>query len=249
MLGITPAQRAPLPDYSSAPGEPLQRLWSPYSDNGGSTVAVAGEDFVVVASDTRLTDGGYGILSRNIPKMFTLTDESVLAACGCWGDVLTLTKLVNARIKMYKYNHNRTMKTPAAAQMLANMLYAKRFFPYSVRNILAGLDDEGKGVVYGYDPVGCMEKLGHAAGGSGVAIMAPLLDNQVEKMNMVNPETGKLNGHLSAKVKPTLEEAFTLVHDCFVAAAERQIHVADAIQFRIITKEGIEEKTIPLRFD
>ena len=60
----------------------------------------------------------------------------------------------------------------------------------------------GKGVVYGYDPVGCMEKLGHAAGGSGVAIMAPLLDNQVEKLNMVEPETGLK----MAKRKPTLEE-------------------------------------------
>jgi 20S proteasome subunit beta 6 len=143
MLGITPAQRQPLPDYSVRPAEPLERRWSPYSDNGGSTVAVAGEDFVVVASDTRLTNGGFGILSRNVDKLFQLTDESVLAACGCWGDVLTLTKLVNARIKMYKYNHNRTMTTPATAQMLANMLYSKRFFPYSVRNILAGLDDNG----------------------------------------------------------------------------------------------------------
>ena len=47
-----------------------------------------------------------------------------------------------------------------------------------------------------------MEKLGHAAGGSGVAIMAPLLDNQVEKLNMVNPKTGlKME-----KKRPTLEE-------------------------------------------
>ena len=43
--------------------------------------------------------------------------------------------------------------------------------------------------------------------------------------------------------------AFALVHDCFVAAAERQIHVADAINFRIITKAGIEEKEMPLRRD
>jgi len=245
MLGITPAPRQPLPDYSMNPGEPMERRWSPYSDNGGSTVAVAGEDFVVVASDTRLTNGGFGILSRNVSKMFQLTDESVLAACGCWADVLTLTKLINARIQMYKYSHNRSIKTPSISQMLANMLYAKRFFPYSVRNILAGLDENGKGVVYGYDPVGCMEKLGHAAGGAGVAIMAPLLDNQVGKLNMVEPETG----NKVVKRLPTLDEAFNLVHDCFVAAAERQIHVADAINFKIITKTGIEEKAMPLRRD
>ena len=51
-----------------------------------------------------------------------------------------------------------------------------------------------------------MEKLGHAAGGSGVAIMAPLLDNQVEKLNMVEPKTGvKME-----KRKPSLEEGKNL---------------------------------------
>ena len=85
------------------------------------------------------------------------------------------------------------MKTPSTAQMLANTLYSKRFFPYYVRNILAGLDDDGKGIIYGYDPVGCMEKLGHAADGAGVAIMQPLLDNQVEKLNMIEPGTTDLS--------------------------------------------------------
>ena len=36
--------------------------------------------------------------------------------------------------------------------------------------------------------------------------------------------------------------AFNWVHDCFVAAAEWHIQVADAINFKIISKNGIEEK-------
>ena len=42
MLGITAAQREPLPDYSAGSG-PVQRRFSPYNDNGGSTVAIAGK--------------------------------------------------------------------------------------------------------------------------------------------------------------------------------------------------------------
>ena len=71
------------------------------------------------------------------------------------------------------------MSTPAAAQMLSTMLYYKRFFPYYVSNILAGLDENGKGAIYSYDPVGHMEKGKFFAGGSSSALLQPLLDNQV----------------------------------------------------------------------
>merc|ERR1712008_445681 len=148
--------------------------FSPYNDNGGSTVAIAGENYAIVASDTRLTDGGYGILSRNLPKLYNLTDHVVLGATGCHADVLTLTRLIGARIKMFKYTHNQTIRTRETSQMLANMLYAKRFFPYSVTNILAGLDEEGKGRIYGYDPVGCVEELNQCSGGAGVTLMQSL---------------------------------------------------------------------------
>ena len=95
-----------------------------------------GDDFAIVASDTRLTDGGYGILSRTQPKLFNLTGNICLGATGCWADVLTLTRLMGVRIKMFKYTHNNTIQTKECAQMLSTMLYAKRFFPYSVTNIL-----------------------------------------------------------------------------------------------------------------
>ena len=133
-LGITAAPKPALPDYAGA--GPLEHRFSPYNDNGGSTVAIAGENFAIVASDTRLTDGGYGILSRSQPKLFNLTDNICLGATGCWADVLTLTRLIGTRIKMFKYTHNQTIRTKECSQMLANMLYAKRFFPYSVTNIL-----------------------------------------------------------------------------------------------------------------
>lgn len=82
-------------------------------------------------------------------------------------------------LQMYLHEHTKVMSTPAIAQMLSCLLYYKRFFPYYVSNILAGLDNEGKGVVYSYDPIGNFHPCGFKASGSAGSLLQPVLDNQV----------------------------------------------------------------------
>ena len=43
----------------------------------------------------------------------------------------------------YYHVHNKEMDTPSLAAMLSTILYYRRFFPYYVYNIIAGLDSEG----------------------------------------------------------------------------------------------------------
>lgn len=81
--------------------------------------------------------------------------------------------------QMYLHEHQKVMSTPAISQMLSTMLYYKRLFPYYILNILAGFDNDGKGVVYSYDPIGNLEKSKFKAGGSSGALLQPVLDNQV----------------------------------------------------------------------
>jgi len=235
-LGIEKIPSEGMSDYQNGMTE---RRFSPYSDNGGSVVAIAGEDFVVIASDTRLSGHGYAILSRDQPKLFKLSDKTVLGSTGCQCDILTFCKVAEMRLKTYRHTHNKAMSTPAAAQMMATMLYHKRFFPYYISNILGGLDENGKGCVYSYDPVGHSEKATYRAGGSAVSLLQPLLDNQVGLMNMENID----------KKPISMENAINIIHDVFISAAEREIHTGDGIHLNIITKDGIQEQRLPLRRD
>ena len=50
---------------SSGSGSGSGRGFDPYALDGGLVAAVAGRDYALLASDTRLTDGGYGIRSRS----------------------------------------------------------------------------------------------------------------------------------------------------------------------------------------
>lgn len=48
-----------------------QRQFNPYSENGGTILAIAGADFSVIAGDTRQSEG-YSIQTRYAPKVFRL---------------------------------------------------------------------------------------------------------------------------------------------------------------------------------
>merc|ERR1711970_1412265 len=104
----------------------------------------------VIASDTRLSGHGYAILSREQPKLFRLSESTVLGSTGCWCDILTFCKVAEMRMKSYRHTHNKAMSTPAVAQMTSTMLSHKRFSPYYISNILGGLDREGRGCLYSY---------------------------------------------------------------------------------------------------
>ena len=220
-------------------GKQVQRF-SPYTDNGGSVIAIAGKGFAVVASETRLSSGRH-IFTRNQSKLFTLTPQTVLASTGCWCDVLTMTKVLEARVRHYQMDHNRIISCPAVSQMISNMLYGRRFFPYYVSNVLAGLDEEGNGVVYSYDPVGHKGTHVYTASGSSGALMQPLLDSQVGLKNNEIPTDDMKN--------LTAENAIKLIVTSFIAAAERDTFCGDSIAIKIITKDGIEERSVPLRKD
>ncbi|EXJ79025.1 20S proteasome subunit beta 6 [Capronia epimyces CBS 606.96] len=250
------------PGYSfsnaSAPSEssgPRQHAFNPYTDNGGSTLGVTGADFAILAGDTRSTSG-YNINTRYAPKLFRIGDDGdsssriVLSVVGFAADGNALKERLDAIVKMYKYQHGKPMSVKACAQRLSTILYQKRFFPYYVHAILGGLDDDGKGALYSYDPVGSYEREQCRAAGAAASLIMPFLDNQVNYKNQYIPASG--TGHeLQPRAIESLpkEDVIGLVKDAFTSATERHIEVGDGLQMLIITKDGIEEIYTPLKRD
>jgi 20S proteasome subunit beta 6 len=65
-------------------------------NNGGTVVAIAGSDFVVVGGDSRLSEG-YSLVTRSETKLVQLTDKTILATSGMFADFCELTKVVLLR--------------------------------------------------------------------------------------------------------------------------------------------------------
>ena len=169
---------------------------------------------------------------------------------GFAADGEALKERLDAVAKMYRYQHGKQISVKACAQRLATILYGKRFFPYYTNAILGGLDENGKGALYSYDPVGSYEREQCRAGGAASSLITPFLDNQVNFKNQYIPGSGEGHALEARKAEPlSRHEVEQLVRDAFTSAVERHIEVGDGLQMMVITKTGIEEIYEPLKKD
>lgn len=194
-----------------------------------------------------------------MPKLFKIGSTSsdddsdahiVLSVVGFAADGNALRERLDTAMKMYFHQHGKQMSLEACAQRLSHLLYQKRFFPFYVTCILGGLDKEGKGALYSYDPVGSYERESCRAAGAASSLIMPFLDNQVKRQNLYVPGSGQGHELQTQEAKPLpRKDVEELVSDVFSGAVERHIEVGDGLQLMVITKDGIEEKYRPLKKD
>eukprot|EP01062_Namystynia_karyoxenos_P066523 TRINITY_DN60453_c0_g1_i1.p2 TRINITY_DN60453_c0_g1~~TRINITY_DN60453_c0_g1_i1.p2 ORF type:complete len:290 (+),score=125.32 TRINITY_DN60453_c0_g1_i1:88-870(+) len=219
--------------------------WSPYQDNGGTCLALSGKGFVVMCADTRMSNF-YDITSRTTRKISQLCDTVMIASGGMMADRAALHKNIRHRLQLYEYRNNKKPDVNAVQQVLSTMLYHRRFFPIYAYNLLGGLDEEGDGVVYSYDVVGCVEALRHAVVGGGQPMIEPYLDMRLTRSNQWGAD-GKPIGPWYDTI--TKEEAIELAQDAMHSAAERDITTGDDGDIFILTKDGVEIRTFRMRKD
>lgn len=216
--------------------------FSPYDWNGGAVVSICGEGFAVLGTDTRLATG-YSIKSRNIDRQLKLSEKTMIGCGGCHADVVSFYNNLKAESVMYHFKNNKDMSTEAAAQLVSNTLYYKRFFPYYCVPVVCGLDAKGNGYCCNYDVIGSYVRSvdPYTANGESSGLVMPILDNLLgtRGVGLGNKAVNKL----------TVEEAVEIMKQVFIGVTERNINVGDCVKISSITQSGIHTEEFKLRHD
>uniref|UniRef100_A0A6P6YAV7 Proteasome subunit beta type-1-like n=1 Tax=Dermatophagoides pteronyssinus TaxID=6956 RepID=A0A6P6YAV7_DERPT len=206
--------------------------WSPYVNNGGTALAIAGPNFAIVAADTRLS-AGYSILSRHTSRITKLTNQCFIVSCGQSCEVDKLQYEMTQIVQDYVFEHKMNPSLNAIAQKLSLQLYSRRFFPYYAFNLLAGISDTNSGIIYSYDSIGNTEPLKYGTTGSSASAILPIVDLYFSKIKDYNEKN-----------------CIELIKDCFKSAAERDILTGDSVEIFVIrNNKEISKQVFPLRND
>lgn len=203
-----------------------------------TVIAIAGDSFVVVGSDTRLVEEA-DIISRDHPKLYQIAPRIMFAAAGNVCDVDELAEKLKTDAKLYLMNHGREISVESMSQSLSIKMYGKRLFPYVVYPLICGLKEDGKGYVSSFDVIGHQIEHQHRAFGASEQLIQAVLDSEIDCKHQKDARC----------VPMTIQRAINLISDQFTCAAERCILTGDSMVVSIITKKGVETHRMPLRKD
>ncbi|AOW07560.1 nucleophile aminohydrolase [Yarrowia lipolytica] len=130
---------------------------NPQEINGGSCVAMVGKDCVAIACDLRMGSQGLGV-SNDFEKVFNYGDNVYLGLTGLAADVQTLHEVFREKTNLYKMAEERQIEPETFANLVSSTLYEKRFGPYFVGPIVAGINSKTeKPFICGFDLIGCID--------------------------------------------------------------------------------------------
>ena len=135
---------------------------------GTTTVGLVCKDGIVLASDRRATMG-YLIASKDIDKIYPVSDRIAMTIAGSVGDAQTLIRWMTAELKLYELRHEKPATVEAAATLLANILTQYKFYPFFVQLLIGGTDEKPR--IFSVDMLGGIteEKMTSTGSGSPIA--------------------------------------------------------------------------------
>ncbi|KAI9168117.1 proteasome core particle subunit beta 3 [Blastocladiella emersonii ATCC 22665] len=198
--------------------------------NGASVVAMKGKNCVAIASDRR-----FGVqaltVSCDFQKIFKVNDRLFYGLAGLGTDVQTLSERFRFKSNMYKLREERDLEPKTFAHMVSSTLYEKRFGPYFVEPVVAGLDKKGEPFVCSTDLIGCI--------------------NFAKDFVVAGTASQNLYGMCETVWREDLEpeELFEAVSQALLNAVDRDCLSGWGAVVHIITPEKIITRTLKGRMD
>ncbi|KAK2188164.1 hypothetical protein NP493_142g01017 [Ridgeia piscesae] len=123
--------------------------------NGAAIVAMKGKECVAIASDRR-----FGIQAQTVgmdfQKIFEMGPHLYIGLPGLATDVQTVAQRLKFRLNLYELKENRQIRPKTLMSVVANLLYERRFGPYFVEPVIAGLDNKtAEPYIAALDLIGC----------------------------------------------------------------------------------------------
>jgi 20S proteasome subunit beta 3 len=118
---------------------------------------MVGKDCVAIACDLRLGMQSLTV-SNNFPKIFNYGPSIYLGMTGLATDVTTVSDLFRYKVNMYRLREERHIAPQTLANLVSSSLYEKRFGPYFVSPVVAGINHTtGQPFICGFDSIGCID--------------------------------------------------------------------------------------------
>src|SRR5437899_8960089 len=135
---------------------------------GATTFGLECKDGAILGSERRYAYGKF-VMSKVAKKVFKITDNIGIGCAGIIGDMQVLSREALAYMNIYEYERGRAGTVKNAAKLMANLLSARRLFPYLAQTISAGVDN-GSPTLIVMHPIGSVLEDKYAAVGTGAEV-------------------------------------------------------------------------------
>lgn len=128
---------------------------------------MSGKNCVAIACDLRLGLQALTV-SNNYPKIFPFSSPTssstaspstvYLGLTGLATDITSVSDLLRYKTNLYRLREERGLSPRTFANLISSSLYERRFGPWFVSPVVAGLDGKtGEPFICGFDSIGCID--------------------------------------------------------------------------------------------
>jgi proteasome beta subunit len=187
-------------------------------ETGTTTIGIATEEGVVVATDMRASLGGRFVSNKNVQKVEKIHPNAALTLVGSVGGAQSFIRSLRAEVNLYEARRGKQMSMTALSTLAGNFARGGPFL--AINPVLGGIDEEGSHV-YSIDPAGGVMEDDYTVTGSGLTVAYGTLEDRYER-------------------DMSLEAAKQAAVASVEAAAERDTGSGNGVYLATVTEEGVD---------